>query len=645
MILFFEFSAIYAQDEAICDVNNIQDKKLLKQYEEAKLAYQQLNYRKALNICKEILLLHPGFGDVVFMTGFLYYQDALFNVEEAEKYFIKSLEYCPNNNIYAYFYLAQIKMAFGEYKLAVRYLEKFLEDVDRIKTDEDYHEAIEMLEYAEFINLSLSNPVEFNPQKIKSINTKQDEYAPYLSVDNKKLYFTRKVMVPSAKKPWEHGAVFKEVLMVSLNTDTGFAIPKKMQYPFNYHTNEGSITITPDHRHLFYSVCIPDENTSYLNCDIYYSFFDGQWSLISPLDTCVNKKTSWESQPSISPDGNTLFFVSNRPDGFGETDIYMSTKDSTGNWTMAKNIGDVINTSGNERNPFMHPDGKTFYFSSDGHLTLGGFDLYFSKFENGAFSKPVNLGYPINDSENNEKIIISTDGNYGYISSKNDGPDDHFEIYRFILDESIKPEPQIFISGFVRNEFDFIETKAKIALYNLETDSTLEVSIDSLEGFFYKILPFENTWVLGINKPRHFPFFVLIDNSDSNFLFADERIVIRPLNKQKKYIIPGLSFEKDSYQLTKKARLLLDQYVNYFIEHPEIRFEIIAHTDDIGTKAQNKTLTEKQARQIFTFFKDNGISTTRMKYSGQGESNPISDNYTKAGRLRNNRIEISLIDF
>ena len=286
----------------------------------------------------------------------------------------------------------------------------------------------EMLDLATFRDNALNHPVAFAPESLgATINTNDDEYVNMLSFDGSQLLFTRKMPLGNGYQ--------KEFLFVSQWDGKQWTEPHLLTFvDFPEDVDPGAAFISADGRKLYLTGCGWSRDSS---CDIYVSEAkDGQWDMPKRLGS-VNT-SSWESQPCVSGDGRELYFVSRRS---GNADIYCARRNEDGSWDVPQNVGAPINTIGTEMAPFLHPDGRTLYFSSDKHIGMGGFDLFMSRRgEDGKWQEPVNLGFPINTEGDEINFFVAANGMTAFISSQRDGGKGGYDIYTFELPEEIRSD-------------------------------------------------------------------------------------------------------------------------------------------------------------------------------------------------------------
>ncbi len=617
------------------------DKKTEKIYQDGIDYLRRGSYNLAGQQMRTVIASEPGCVDAYFVLGLVNFKKQDNNFREAEKNFRKVVELCPAYDVYAYYYLGEIFYGQENFELAVQNLNEFLKDVDKIKKDEDYNRAAELLKYAGFYLEMISKPVPFEPKVVEGISTAENEYLPILSPDNQMALFTREIKINPDKNSLVREVRTREKFLFSTRRDDGkFNEGEVMPEPFNINDNEGGATLTADNNTLCYTVCRYDNVKKYLNCDICVSeSIGGEWSQIRSVGDKINQPGSWESQPSISADGQTLYFVSDRAGGFGGYDIYRSVKDSSGGWEAPVNLGIVINSGSNEKSPFIHPDGKTLYFSSDGLMGLGGYDIFFTKWdEHGNWSKPKNIGYPINSPGDEVGFFVSTDGTQGFFASNKYNGKGGWDLYSFDLYNAARPERVLFIKGNVKSGSSTEPMKARIELKNIETKRVSEIPMDTLTGNYVAVAPFNSDYIMTVKKADHVYESKYISKIDSVFKkLAKVDIEVKPIELNKSYRINDIFFPFNSFDLTPESKAVLDQLLDFLNENNTISIQIQGHTDNIGNDASNLKLSENRARSVYDYLIEQGISNTRLTYKGFGKSMPVADNETEEGRARNRR--------
>jgi len=617
------------------------NKKTGKLYDDAIGMFKKKNYFQAGLTLKNVLKEEPGCVDAYYVMGLINYLKANANLTEAEKYFMETIKRCPGYDPYAYYYLGEINYVNEKFDTVVRFMTEFLKDVDKIKSDADYNRATELLRYSVFYLEMIRNPVPFQPKVVEGISTPENEYLPILSPDNQMAFFTREKKIPGDKNSVVPIPRSKEKFMFSLlNSDGAFTLGEEMPEPFNINDNEGGATLTADNNVLYYTVCKFDKVKNYLNCDIYFSeYISDEWTPIRSVSRKINLPGSWESQPSISADGNSLYFISDRIGGYGGYDIYRSIRNEAGEWGTPINMGPLINSTANEKSPFLHPDGKTLYFSSDGWTGLGGYDIFYTRLdESGSWSKPKNIGYPINSPDDEVGFFVSTDGSRGFFASNKFSGKGGWDLYSFDLYDEARPEKVLFIKGTVKSESDALPVKARIELTNIDTKKTSRIPLDTMTGKYVAVTPFNSDYIMTVKKEGYVYESKYIARIDSTFKVPSEvNMEIKPIELNKSYRINDIYFGFNSYDLTTESKIVLDELIDFLNENILICIQIQGHTDNIGNDAANLKLSAERAKSVYNYLIEKGIQTNRLTYQGFGKSMPVATNNTDEGRAKNRR--------
>ena len=572
---------------------------------------------------------------------------------DAIDYFEKSVAACPDYNVLAYFHLGKLYYSISQYDKAVVNLELFLEDPDKIKNTKDQEEAEHFLEYSIVYEKLYGAPVSYDPRPVKGMSTSDDEYLGIISPDDEYMLYTRRKIVATQQYGVKKTEV-KETFTISQHNDDGsFTVGQSMPSPpFNISKNEGSPTITLDNRYLVFTRCTDDilpNGEYYYNCDLYYTeYINGEWSDIKKLGPAINRLDSWESQASISADGQILFFVSDRPGGCADTtyDIYFSIRDVNGNWQKAQNLGCTINSTGNEKTPFIHPDGKTLYFSSNGYTGLGGYDIYVSRLsEKGIWQKPVNIGYPINSEKDELGLFVNTAGNKAYFTSNRFSG--NMDICEFDLYEEARPNKVILVKGQV--ESNDIEQAIKVELQNIATKQIQTLNVDELTGKYVVIIKnVNNDYILTIKQKDHVYETKYID---SKKIMEINQLIVKGIDFKlenieigKSYNINDIYFATNSFELNEVSMSVLNILIDFLNDNPSLQIEIQGHTDNIGSRSDNMILSENRAKQVYNYLIENHIEKSRLKYKGFADTRPVADNSTENGRAKNRRTVFVIVN-
>jgi outer membrane protein OmpA-like peptidoglycan-associated protein/YHS domain-containing protein len=476
------------------------------------------------------------------------------------------------------------------------------------------------------------HPVPFDPQPVPGVSTPAPEYLPCISPDDEFIFFTRRYDLQ--QKGNIFNSVSVEKFMFAQRTNGVFDKGKPLDWPFNLGdiSNEGGGSITIDNHHIYFTV------NKKGNFDICVSdWINGSWDSIINLGPAVNDPKQWDSQPSIAPDGNTLYFASAR-DSLTGLDIYVTHKDERGKWSKAVKLPAPINTAGNEKTPFIHPDGKTLYFSSDNIIGLGGYDIYKSQLDDkGNWSEPVNLGYPINTEGDEVGFFVSTDGKTGYFAS-NKIKGSGYDIYYFPLYPQARPDRVYMQKGSLKADNSDEPVSATIEITNTKTKQMRKIPVDSVTGQYAFVTDFKNDLLLTFKKDGYaFEDQYISAEDTSEPVITKRDIMIQKIELGKQYTINDVRFATNSYEINNTINSIMDAFAEYLNANPRFHVVLQGHTDNVGSDQDNVILSENRAKTIYNYLIAKGIGKSRLSYKGYGASKPIADNSTEEGRARNRR--------
>lgn len=517
-------------------------KKAVKYYKSAKKQFDKKKYPKTLKYLDKALAVDEKFADALLLKAELSLTLNNDNqaIESYEKMFAADSMAFPR----AAMALANLYMEKYRFGDAVNILSWYVKAPDQ--KEKYVKPAKEMLEVAAFRKETYENPVKYEPVNLGSnVNTTGDEYINQILPDGSRIYFTRRSDVAD-----KYGAR-DEFIFSSAIIDGEYMPAIPLNIDWNNNKRMGAVSITPNQNRMYF-VGI-DFIDSHGRGDIYSSdFVNKEWTKPVNLGNIINTSTM-ESQPYISADCKELYFA-RYSRTYESTDLYVS-EFYQGRWTNPKPIVPA-NSKGNEMSPFIHPDGNTLYFASDGLIGMGGFDIFMcKKLPRGEWSAPKNLGYPINSEKNEISFVVSSDGKKGYISSDRDGGIGGYDIYVFELDAVDAPE---------------------------QVDMT--------------------------------------------------RFVMRNIN-----------FEFDSAILKETSFNEIDSLAVFMTENLGISIEISGYTDDSGDAAHNYTLSLDRANSVKEALVERGVADDRMSVVGYGESRPLVPNDSEKNKALNRRVEVRVM--
>ncbi|MAR39811.1 MAG: hypothetical protein CMD22_03865 [Flavobacteriales bacterium] len=623
-----------AQDNNDCFVQKKRSVKLMKKLNQNLPHYSFSDVKNVLKGIEEKEGVSPQIYDMYALIYWLK-EDVL----KSREYAKKCLNLCPEKFSTSNYIMGMIYFQLRDYQLCVDYIEKASEIGLKNRFKED---AAITLENSRILAQIMRDTVPYNPEIVKGVSTEADEYLPLISPDQELALYTRRGLRD------EYGVIDKksEDFVFSEGSMEAFNEGEEMAYPFNQNNNEGGATITIDNKILYFTIC-SQFYTSYNNCDIYYveKDKDGEWSDLKPMKS-INNPKSWESQPSISSDGTTLVFASDRRGGFGGIDLYIVKKDEFGYWGVPQNMGETINSTLNEKSPFFHVDGETMYFASQQFPSLGGYDIFISKLgDDNKWKKPHNLGYPINTEDDELGMFVTTDGQTAYFcSNKLDGVGG-WDLYSFDLYDKVKPERVLFIRGDIKDSKGILVDSVSLELKNITTNETTKISVNG--GKYVSALTLEDSddVLITFNKDGYAFNSHYISSTDESFSGpAKMDVEINKLESGKTFELNNIYFATDSFNINKVTKSILTEFSNYLKENSHLKLLISGHTDDVGNKEDNLILSTNRARSVYNFLVESGVDESRLSYKGFGEDRPIYDNSTRKGRAKNRRTECTIVN-
>jgi outer membrane protein OmpA-like peptidoglycan-associated protein len=608
------------------------NKKAAQLYAKAVELAQDGHFKEGIDRLQEAVKLDSRFEDAFLSIGGMYgemkdYREAILNYEIARS--IDSVYFMDYNLPYSINLAGQ-----GEFEKALSAVTLFL-TVPNLNTTSrkagEYRQKCYRfaLDYASSHNLS---GYRFAPRNLgDSINTEVSEYYPTISLDGKTLIFTRRVNNDNED--------FYESTLEQGHWTQARSLPGNI----NTNQNEAAQSVSLDGQWLIFNGCNFPEG--YGSCDLYISYLtqDG-WSSPENLGPSVNTEF-WESAPSLSPDKKDLYFASNRPGGYGGSDIYVSHRMLNGHWSPAENLGPQINTVGDEGTPFIHVDNQTLYFNSSGHPGYGGNDLFVSrKGPDGSWSKPENLGYPVNTIEDEGSLVIAADGKTAYYASDRADSRGGLDIYTFELRSDIRPARTVWIKGKVFDKKTEKGLPCSVELTDLASQALISSVQTDETGNYIITLPMGKDYAFNVDRRGYLFFsenFSLIQKQPDSTYHMD--IPLQPIEANATIVLKNIFFDVGRFDLQPESQVELDKLVQLMKDNPTLEIQINGHTDNVGKPADNLILSENRSKAVVNYLHAKGIDTKRLSFKGWGDSQPVADNHTESGRALNRRTELKVI--
>ena len=615
--------ALYAQRQY-----STTDKEAIKQYALANESLDEHLYDDAIAQLQKSIEADNKFIEARYLLADVY--RLLRRNKESIDEFKNVITLSPDFNRAVYLKLGDVQISQAQYAEAQKNLEKYLTYSDISNQNQFW--AKKLIADCEFSINAIAHPVPFKPVNMgPEINTADDEYLPTATADESTLIFTRKI---------NSNEDFYKSVKADGKWKTAVSLSDKINTP-NY--NEGAQSISQDGKFLFFTGCNRPDGLGH--CDIYISQKKGDdWSKPFDLSPPVNT-SGWEAQPSISADGRTLYFVSNRKGGYGGYDIWKSELTDKG-WGEPENLGANINTSFNEQSPFIHPDDSTLYFCSDGWPGLGGKDLFVSRLgKDGKWQKPENLGYPINSNGDENGLTTTANGNYAFFASNNLNGYGGYDIYTFELPQSDRAKRVTYVKGTVKDAITKEPLESAVEIIELQKNATVYQDYSSADqGDFLATLVTGKNYGLNISKAGYLFYsanFSLIGHEDKNPFEIE--VLLQPIEIGNKVILNNIFFDTNKFDLKPESQGELQKLIDFLTVNPTIHIEVSGHTDNVGNDQSNQTLSENRAKAVYDFLIANGIKTDRLVYKGYGETQPVAGNDTDEGRSKNRRTEFKII--
>lgn len=628
--------------------------------------YGKKDYKNALASFLAAQELNPDDASLNFKIGLTYLYSE--TKSKAASYIDKAYRLNPAVNPDIDYHLGIAFQNTNEFKKAIEHFERFKKKKKQLSSIAD--EKIAECHIADSLSQNELNVIIENLGQI--VNTPYNDYSPIISADGNTLIFTsNRTDDPGQAKAQTN----YEDIYVATKQGSTWSSPKLIGGNINIKYNDAAASLSPDGKTLFLYY---EEGEG----DIYISTLNnGEWSKPQPLNKNINTSAFWETCASVSADGKKLYFASNRPGGIGELDLYVSQLDAKGDWGKAVNLGPVVNTPENEDSPFIHHDGVTLYFSSDGHPRLGNSDIFFTEFKNNKWTKPENMGYPLNSWEYDGFFTLSPDKKKGYFSTVKEGGLGDADIYSIqFLEPKFKPKPKPVVAkvedkpktevpkteefvdplihaqkakrvvtvlkGKVIDEATATPLNAVISLVDNTTNKVLtKLNSNPVTGEFELVIPHGGNYGVATEKAGYLfnsinfslPQFAEYQEIDTHIIMVKAEIGSKVVLKNIFYDVGKSDLKPESIAEVENIRELL-------ISNSTLKVQINGHTDNSGNASANKALSLKRATAVVGYLTQKGIAASRLSAKGYGSERPIvSNDDEEGGREINRRTEIEII--
>jgi len=624
------------------------NKKAIKLYEEGKKCYETRKDEEAEKLLDKAIKEDPNFIEAHSALAYLLMEKNRTN--EAIPHFQKAVDINPKFFPRNYFDLASAQLISADYDNAAKNFESFLK-FERINPNLK-DQAEKYLKNAKFGIEAKKHPQPFKPINVGAgINSSNYEYFPALTADGNTFLFTRNIRQGDGVN-----APGQEDFYISKKVNGVWQTANPIN-SVNTIGNEGAPSLSADGQIMFFASCMEvtgdygsSDRKGYGSCDIFYSQkINGKWSKPQNAGPVINTR-NWETQPSFSSDGKTLYFIrgSVARDGIKNPDIYMSVIGSDGKFSEPLRLSDNINTPEGEESVFIHPDNQTLYFSSEGHPGMGGLDIYMSKKQaDGSWGKAVNLGYPINTVNDENSLLVDANGKLAYFASEREGGFGGLDIYQFELPESLQPEKITYVKGHTYNAKTKEPLDASIELIDLETQQIATTAFSGSNGEFLVTLTSNHNYLVNVSRPG---FLFYSDNFSLKDKVADYNkpyqleIPLQPIDTGYTIELKNVFFDVNKWDLKPESKAELEKVIAFLKANPALKVEFGGHTDNSGDKAFNKTLSTNRAKAVYDYvIQKGGIVATRLAYKGYADTKPKVKNDTPENKAINRRTELKVL--
>lgn len=622
------------------------DKKAIKHYEagegclrERRIACAEAEFTKAAQV-------DPRFAEPRLMLAEIHEEQG--RDKDAIVRYREVMAMAPRLHPVAQLHLADLEFRQGEYDAAERNYRGFL---DKERDPVRVRRARLGLENCAFAREAIARPVPFAPKNLgPGVNTAMPEYFPAITADDRTLLFTRTLPTKDI-----YGG--QEDFFVSQRGDDGEWRTARPITAVNTDRNEGAGTLSPDGRFIVFTTCDKGDRRDYGpgregfgSCDLFISVRTGdRWSAPQNLGRPVNSM-HWETQPSLASDGRTLYFIRGEVDGarrINDPNIYVTVLQEDGSWTKPEKLGPNVNTPFNEESVHIHPDGRTLYFSSNGHPGMGGLDIHVSRKQpDGSWGPAMNLGYPINTAADENSLLVSADGRLAYFASDRPGGFGDLDLYSFELYEQARPRAVSYVQGRVFDADTRKPIEADVMMYDLETGELATAAYsDPSTGSFLVCLPTGRTYALNAGAEGYLFFSRNYDvrgEATAVEPFTLE-VPMSPLKAGATIALRNVFFNTASYELLPASEVEIEKLARLLFLNPSLRIELGGHTDNVGNDAANQKLSEQRASAVRERLIAKGIEASRITAKGYGRARPIATNDTEEGRALNRRTEVTVL--
>jgi peptidoglycan-associated lipoprotein len=615
-------------------------------------AFNRGEYQNAIGLYQKTLSRNPGKANYFIAESY-----RLSNrIKEAEPFYANAKGLGIDKDTVQFYYAQSLK-ANGKYSEALTQLNNLAENASSDKLKRLANAQVSGLQGLETLK---QNKSYYRVRNLEALNTPSAEYSPVFL--NNELYFTSNR--GSGKIYEAEGKPFSNIYKVAsrgANVDLNTLAP----LPSSINSegiNDGCVTFSPDGKIMVFAKGNTGKKKGAEDVDLYIARFrNGEWTAAQPITGSVNTPGHWESTPSFSSDGRTLYFSSSRPGGQGGLDIYSARMDSRGRFSQVKNLGSEINTPGDEYFPHMAEDGK-LYFASDGHAGFGMLDIFVVNRANGR-NVIQNLGEPVNSNADDFGMFLFKPDRGFFTSNRADGKGDD-DVFTFVNEDPNLKIINYYLEGIVYTPDKEgklqILPNTKVSLLDNKRESMTDYVTGNDGKFLFRVYGDEDYELFGeldgyLTKRQPYTtkgksvdpatLKELVTNITLDTILVMDRIEINKI-----FVLDNIYFDFAKSDITPAAANELNKLVEILKDNPEIKIEMGSHTDSVDTYEYNLLLSQRRAESTVRYLVNNGISQQRLTAKGYGETKPVARNTNPdgsdnpVGRARNRRTEFKIVE-
>lgn len=645
LVLCFVAAQLYSQSPLPPGTYTSTNKKAIKFFLEGRKYYEMRKETEAEKNLNKATELDPNFVEAWMTLGYLYAD--VRKLDKGIACFKKATEINPKffpNNFYD---LAALYFNTGNYSEAATSYETFL-SFQRINPNLK-EKAEKYLKDAKFGTEQVKNPKPFDPKNLGAgVNSSEYEYFPTITADGQTFIFTRNFR--------SEGGAGQEDFYLSRKKD-GIWQSAMPVLGINSQGNEGAPSISADGQYMFMAMCADmfgnygkQGRKGFGSCDLFFSQkVNGKWSEPVNCGQPINSG-NWETQPSISSDGKTLYFIRGMVtrEGIKQQDIYYSEIGTDGRFSEPVKLGPNVNTDGREESVYIHPDNMTLYFSSDGRVGMGGLDLYMSKRQpDGNWGEAINLGYPINTWNDENSLLVDPSGELAYFASDRAGGFGGLDIYQFVLPKEYRPEAITYVKGKVFDAKTANPLEANFELFDLESGKQMVKAFSGKDGNFLVTLTANKNYLLNVSKDGYLYYsdnFSLKDiQTDFKHPFQLD-VPLQPIDTGMVVELKNIFFDVNKHELKPESNPELQKLIEFLQKNPKLKIELGGHTDNSGDKKFNQTLSQNRAKAVYDYvLSHSSIDKNRLAYKGYGDTKPKVPNDSPENKAKNRRTEFRVL--